>query len=536
MGDFMYRPMITHQEDKTNYECISNKHIKLLEFNGKEILAVEEEGLRLLAYQAFNDMAFFQRSSHLEKVAKIISDKETSDNDRFVAETLLRSAATSAKGELPFCQDTGTAIVIGHKGQQVWTGFSDEAPIARGIYDIYTEKNLRYSQIIPYSMFDEKNSGTNLPPQFDIYATTGMEYKFLFIAKGGGSANKTYLFQETKSLLNESSFSGFLKEKIKLLGTAACPPYHIALVVGGTSVEANLKAVKLASAGYYDDLPQWGSETGSAFRDILWEEKILRIASESGIGAQFGGKYLAHDVRVIRMPRHAASCPVGMGVSCSADRNIKAKISKEGIFLEKLEKDPKKYLPQERINLKPPVKIDLNMPMDKIREQLSRYPVKTRLSLTGTLIVARDSAHAGINEILQNGGEMPEYFKNHPVYYAGPAKQPAGKPSGSFGPTTAQRMDIYVEEFMAKGGSFVMVAKGNRSDSVTQACEKHKGFYLGSIGGPAALLADEHIKSVELIDFDDLGMEAVRKIEVEDFPAFIICDDKGNNFFTDVIK
>jgi fumarate hydratase, class I len=465
-------------------------------------------------------------------VAAILEDPEASDNDRFVAETLLKNAVIAAEGKLPSCQDTGTAIVVGEKGQAVWTGCDDEAALEEGIWSTYQERNLRYSQMAPVSMFEERNTGSNLPAQIDIHAAPGDEYHFLFLAKGGGSANKSYLFQETKSLLNEKSLEKFLKEKLFSLGTAACPPYHLAVVIGGTSAEATLKAVKLASAGYYDNLPTQGSGTGSAFRDPEWEARIARMAAESRIGAQFGGKYFVHDVRVLRLPRHAASCPVGIGVSCSADRNIKAKITRDGVFLEALERNPARYLPSAGGSaLSAPVAIDLNRPMAEILAELSRHPIKTRLSLTGPLIVARDVAHARIQSLLDAGKPMPQYFKDHPVYYAGPAKTPEGMPSGSFGPTTAGRMDAYVDAFMAQGGSLVMLAKGNRSGVVREACRKHKGFYLGSIGGPAAILAKENILKVELVDFEDLGMEAVRRIWVKDFPAFIVMDDKGNDFF-----
>ena len=446
---------------------------------------------------------------------------------------MLMNQVVAAQGELPTCQDTGTAIAICKKGEDVYTGANDAEAITKGVWETYRDRNLRYSMVVPFTMTDEKNSGNNLPAQIDIYAEPGNEYKFLFITKGGGSANKTFLYQQTKALLNEASLTKFIKEKIKDLGTSACPPYHLAVVIGGTSAEANLAAVKKASAGYYDALPTSGNEGGRAFRDLEWEEKVLKICRESGVGAQFGGKYLVHDVRVIRMPRHAASCPVGIGVSCSADRNIKAKITEEGIFLEELERHPERFLPAEAPIMKPAVEIDLDEGMDKVRETLSKYPIKTRLNLKGTLIVARDIAHARIKQMIDEGKPMPEYMKKHPVYYAGPAKTPKGMASGSFGPTTAGRMDPYVDLFQSLGGSMVMVAKGNRSQEVTDACRKHGGFYLGSIGGPAAILAKESIKSVEVVDFPELGMEAVRKIYVENFPAFIIVDDKGNDFFAD---
>ena len=463
-----------------------------------------------------------------------MDDPEASDNDRFVALNLLENSVVAAEGELPTCQDTGTAIVMAKKGQKVWTDFNDKEFISKGIYQSFQEKNLRYSQVVPLSMFDEKNSGDNLPAQIDILATEGDSYEFLFLTKGGGSANKTYLFQQTKSLLNEESLAKFVDEKIRLLGTAACPPYHLAIVIGGTSAEMTLKTVKLASAGYLDHLPTTGDEKGRAFRDLEWETKIAAMAEATQIGAQFGGKYFVHDVRVIRLPRHAASCPVGMGVSCSADRNIKAKITKEGLFIEELEKNPARFLPNKALAMKKPVEINLDRPMQEILKDLSQYPIKTRLSLNGTLIVARDIAHAKIYDMFLTKGEIPTYFKEHPIYYAGPAKTPKGLPSGSFGPTTANRMDPYVDTLMKEGASLIMLAKGNRSQVVTEACKKYGGFYLGSIGGPAAILAKENILKVETIDFEELGMEAVRKITVKNFPAFIICDDKGHDFFSSI--
>lgn len=523
--------------DATEYRLLTRDHVSVERLGGREILKVEPRALTLLAREAFTDVNFLLRSAHLAKLRAILEDPEASDNDRFVADTLLKNAVIAAQGKLPSCQDTGTAIVIGDKGEGVWTGGDDEAALEEGIFRTYQEENLRYSQMAPVSMFDEKNTGSNLPAQIDIHAASGGpghgdEYRFLFLAKGGGSANKTYLFQETKSLLNEKSLEKFLREKLFSLGTAACPPYHLAVVIGGTSAEATLKAVKLASTGYYDALPTQGKGNGQAFRDPEWEERIVRMARESRIGAQFGGKYFVHDVRVLRLPRHAASCPVGIGVSCSADRNIKAKITREGIFLERLERDPGRFLPAAGAGATAkPVPIDLNQPMEAIRAELSKHPIKTRLSLTGPLIVARDVAHARIKQMLDAGKPMPQYLKDHPVYYAGPAKTPQGMASGSFGPTTAGRMDGYVDEFMAKGGSFVMLAKGNRSPVVREACAKHKGFYLGSIGGPAAILAQENILKVEVVDFEDLGMEAVRRIWVKDFPAFTVVDDKGNDFF-----
>jgi len=473
----------------------------------------------------------------MHQVAKILDDPEASENDKFVAKAFLENSVIAAYGELPTCQDTGTAIVAGTKGAQVWTDFDEKEAFSNGVYRCYQEFNLRYSQIAPLSMTKEKNTGNNLPAQIDIYSGTGMEYELTFIAKGGGSANKSYLFQKTKSLLTEENLAQFLKAELFNIGTAACPPYHFAVVIGGTSAEATMKYVKLASTGALDDLPTSGDASGRAFRDLEWEAMILQMAQDSKIGAQFGGKYFCHDVRVVRMPRHAASCPVGIGVSCSADRNIKAKITREGVFLEQLEHDPAKYAPAN-LGTEPddaPV-IDLNRPMSVVLADLSQYPVLTRLRLNGTLIVARDIAHAKIQEMLDNGEEMPAYFKDHPVYYAGPAKTPKGKPSGSFGPTTAQRMDPYVDGFQAQRGSMVMLAKGNRSQGVTDACQKHGGFYLGSLGGPAALLAEKNIKSVEIVDMEALGMEAVRKIEVVDFPAVILVDDKGNDFFADILR
>jgi fumarate hydratase class I len=490
----------------------------------------------MLAREAVSDISFFLRTAHLEKLASILKDPEATDNDRFVAYIMLRNTVISAKGDLPWCQDTGTAIVIGRKGESVWTGVNDAEFLSKGIYETFREKNLRYSQIVPLTMFDEKNTGTNLPAQIDIYSKEGDAYEFLFITKGGGSANKTFLYQQTKSLLNEESLIRFVKEKIKDLGTSACPPYHLALVIGGTSAEATLKTVKEASAGYLDNLPVTGNESGRAFRDIEWEKRIEQICHEYGVGAQFGGKYFVHDVKVIRLPRHAASCPVGLGVSCSADRNIKARITEDGIFLEELERNPARFMPEKAPELEKPVEINLDRPMKEILAELTKYPVRTRLNLTGTLIVARDIAHAQIRKMVDEGKPIPDYFKNHPVYYAGPAKTPEGMPSGSFGPTTAGRMDLYVDQFQSLGGSLVMLAKGNRSRQVVDACKKHGGFYLGSIGGPAAILAAENIKSVEIVDFEDLGMEAVRKIRVENMAAFIITDDKGNDFFDEYNK
>ena len=536
MAEFIYQEPFPLSEDTTEYRLLTKDYVKTVECDGRRILRVAPEGLELLAREAIADVSFYLRASHLHKLTRILDDPEATDNDKFVAYTMLLNQAVAAEGELPTCQDTGTAIVIGKKGEDVYTGCNDAEMLSKGIYETYRDRNLRYSQVVPFTMTEEKNTGTNLPAQIDLYATQGNAYSFLFITKGGGSANKTFLYQQTKALLNEKSLTEFIKTHIMDLGTSACPPYHLAIVIGGTSAEANLAAVKKASAGYLDHLPTSGNEGGRAFRDLEWEEKVLKICQESGVGAQFGGKYLVHDVRVIRMPRHAASCPVGIGVSCSADRNVKAKITEDGIFLEQLEKNPARFLPKTAPGMKPAVDIDLDEGMDKVREILSKYPVKTRLNLKGTLIVARDIAHARIKQMLDEGKPMPEYFKNHPIYYAGPAKTPQGMASGSFGPTTAGRMDPYVDLFQDHGGSLVMVAKGNRSQAVTDACRKHGGFYLGSIGGPAAVLARNSIKKVEVVDFPELGMEAVRKIYVEDFPAFIIVDDKGNDFFAEFKK
>ncbi|MGF7138894.1 fumarate hydratase [Roseimarinus sediminis] len=533
MAQFVYQKPFPIQKDTTKYRLLSKDFVQTVDFEGQKMLRVDPKGLELMAREAFADVSFYLRPAHLEKVRSILDDPEATDNDRFVAHTMLINQVVAAEGDLPTCQDTGTAIVVAKKGERVFTGVNDAEYLSKGIYDTYQDRNLRYSQVVPFSMLEEKNTGNNLPAQIDIYAEEGMKYEFLFLTKGGGSANKTFLYQQTKALLTEESLSKFVKEKIKDLGTSACPPYHLALVIGGTSAEATMATVKKASAGYYDHLPTEGNEGGQAFRDLEWEEKVLKICQESGIGAQFGGKYFVHDVRVIRLPRHAASCPVGLGVSCSADRNIKSKITEEGIFVEELEKNPRRFLPERAPELAAPVNIDLDRPMKEILAELKKYPVKTRLNLSGTLIVARDIAHAQIKKMIEEGQPMPEYFKKHPVYYAGPAKTPKGMASGSFGPTTAGRMDPYVEEFQRLGGSMIMLAKGNRSQAVTDACKKHGGFYLGSIGGPAAILAKESIKSVEVVDFEELGMEAVRKITVENFPAFIIVDDKGNDFFAE---
>ncbi|MCA1757621.1 MAG: fumarate hydratase [Bacteroidales bacterium] len=531
MAQFIYEKPFQHGKDTTRYRLITKDHVTIKDENGRKVLVVDPAALELLSKEAVADVSFLMRASHLEKVKKILEDPEATDNDRFVAWVMLKNQVIAAEGELPSCQDTGTAIVIARKGEDVYTGVDDAEFISRGVFEVYRDRNLRYSQIVPLTMFEEKNSGSNLPAQIDIYSKSGSSYEFLFITKGGGSANKSFLYQQTKSLLNEENLIRFVMEKIKELGTSACPPYHLAVVIGGTSAEATLKAVKEASAGYLDDLPTTGNESGRAFRDIEWEKRIEKICQDYGVGAQFGGKYFVHDVRVIRMTRHAASCPVGIGVSCSADRNIKARIDEKGIWLEELERNPSKYMPASAPELEKPVVIDLDRPMKEVLAELTKYPVKTRLILNGTLIVARDMAHARIKQMIDGGKPMPDYFKNHPVYYAGPAKTPAGMASGSFGPTTAGRMDPYVDMFQGMGGSLVMLAKGNRSRAVIDSCRKHGGFYLGSIGGPAAILAQENIRSVEVVDFEELGMEAVRKIRVENFPAFILTDDKGNDFF-----
>lgn len=533
---FKYQEMFPLSADTTDYYLLTSDYVKVENWNGHEMLVVDPEALTVLARQATHDNAFMLRREHNKMVAKILHDPEASENDKFVALTMLRNAEVAAKGQLPFCQDTGTAIIHGEKGQHVWTGGGDEERLSEGVYNTYTTDNLRYSQNAPLTMYDEVNTGCNLPAQIDIHACDGDEYHFLFVAKGGGSANKTYLYQETKALLNPKTLLPFLVEKMKSLGTAACPPYHIAFVIGGTSAEMNLATVKKASTKYYDNLPTHGNELGHAFRDIELEKQLLDEVHKLGIGAQFGGKYFAHDVRVIRLPRHGASCPVGLGVSCSADRNVKAKINKEGLWIEKLDANPGELIPehlrkQGEGNV---VKIDLNRPMPEILAELTKYPVSTRLSLNGTIIVGRDIAHAKIKERLDKGEPMPQYLKDHPIYYAGPAKTPKGMASGSFGPTTAGRMDSYVDQFQAAGGSMVMIAKGNRSKQVTDACHKHGGFYLGSIGGPAAVLAQNSIKKVECLEYPELGMEAIWKIEVEDFPAFILVDDKGNDFFTEI--
>ncbi len=533
---FQYSEMFPLAKDTTPWRKLTSDFVKVETFQGEDMLVVEPAALKLLAETALGEISHFLRPGHLAQLAKILKDPEATENDKFVALDLLKNACISAGGVLPMCQDTGTAIVMGKKGRRVYTKGGDEAALAEGVRDAYLKRNLRYSQLAPITMFEEKNTKNNLPAQIDIYEEGEDYYKFLFMAKGGGSANKTYLFQQTPSMLTEDRMLAFLKEKILTLGTAACPPYHLAIVIGGTSAELNLKTVKLASARYLDGLPTVGTELGHAFRDLDMEAKVLKITQDLGVGAQFGGKYFCHDVRVIRLPRHGASLPVGIGVSCSADRQCLGKISKEGVFIEQLEHDPAQFMPEigdEHLD-DGVVKIDLNRPMAEVLAELTKYPIKTRLSLTGSLIVARDLAHAKIRERLEKGEGMPEYFKNHPVYYAGPAKTPAGMPSGSFGPTTAGRMDSYVDQFQSFGGSMVMLAKGNRSAAVRDACKKYGGFYLGSIGGPAARLAQDCIKKVECIEYPELGMEAIWKIDVVDFPAFIVCDDKGNDFFKEL--
>ncbi|HCM9563611.1 TPA: fumarate hydratase [Enterobacter hormaechei subsp. steigerwaltii] len=533
---FIYQTPFPLAHDDTEYYLLTKEHVSVAEFDGQEVLKVEPEALTLLAQQAFHDAAFMLRTSHQKQVAAILSDPEASENDKYVALQFLRNSEIAAKGVLPTCQDTGTAIIMGKKGQRVWTGGGDEAALSQGVYNTYIEDNLRYSQNAALDMYKEVNTGTNLPAQIDLYSVDGDEYKFLCMAKGGGSANKTYLYQETKALITPAKLKNYLVEKMRTLGTAACPPYHIAFVIGGTSAEATLKTVKLASARYYDGLPTEGNAHGQAFRDVQLEQELLQKAQNLGLGAQFGGKYFAHDIRVIRLPRHGASCPIGMGVSCSADRNIKAKINREGIWIEKLEHNPGQYIPESlrQQGEGDVVSIDLNKPMPDILAQLSAHPVSTRLSLSGTIIVARDIAHAKLKELLDNGEELPQYVKDHPIYYAGPAKTPEGYASGSLGPTTAGRMDSYVDLLQSHGASMIMLAKGNRSQQVTDACHKHGGFYLGSIGGPAAVLAQNSIKSLECVAYPELGMEAIWKIEVENFPAFILVDDKGHDFFQQI--
>ena len=537
MTEFAYSDLLPLGPDDTEYRLVSSEGVSTIEVDGRPFLKVEPEALTLLTSEAMRDIAHYLRTSHLEQLASILDDAEASDNDRFVATELLRNANIAAGGVLPMCQDTGTAIVMGKKGEQVLTFTDDAEAISRGVHAVYEQSNLRYSQLAPLSMFDETNTGNNLPAQIEIYSKPGSSYDFLFMAKGGGSANKSFLFQKTKALLNEESLVDFLDESLRAVGTAACPPYHLALVVGGTSAEFNLKTAKLASARYLDTLPTTGdAATGHGYRDLEWEQKVLEQTREFGIGAQFGGKYFCHDVRVIRLPRHGASNPVGIAVSCSADRQARARITADGLFLERLETDPARFLPEttDEELLAEVVAVDLDQPMDAIRSQLSRYPVKTRLSLTGTLVVGRDIAHAKIKERLDAGEPMPQYLRDHPIYYAGPAKTPEGYASGSFGPTTAGRMDSYVDQFQAAGGSMVMLAKGNRSREVAEACGRHGVFYLGSIGGPAARLAKDSIRKVEVLEYPELGMEAIWRIEVEDFPAFIVVDDKGNDFYAEV--
>ncbi len=535
MVDFSYEELLPLGEDDTEYRLLTTDYVSTAEFEGQPVLKIAPEGLALLAEAAFKDVSHLYRSKHMAQLEKILNDPESSENDRYVALEMIKNAVISAEMEFPMCQDTGTAIVMGKKGQQVWTGACDEKALSKGVFNAYTKCNLRYSQNAPLTMYEEKNTGCNLPAQVEIYATEGDAYKFLFIAKGGGSANKTYLFQETKAVLNPDTFVDFLTAKMKTLGTAACPPYHLAFVIGGTSAEYNLKTVKLASAGYLDHLPTSGSDTGHGFRDLDLEEELLKRSGELGLGAQFGGKYFCHDVRVVRLPRHGASCPIGMGVSCSADRNIRAKITAKGIFLEKLETDPARFLPAPAGGEEEAIAIDLNQPMDDIRAILTKYPVATRLKLSGKIIVGRDIAHAKLKERLDSGQGLPQYLKDHIIYYAGPAKTPEGYASGSFGPTTAGRMDTYVPVFQAEGASMVMLAKGNRSQQVTDACKKYGGFYLGSIGGPAARLGKECITSVEVLEYPELGMEAIYMITVKDFPAFILVDDKGNDFFANLL-
>jgi fumarate hydratase class I len=536
MFDFAYQEMFPLEVDSTECRLLTEAHVSVNEIDGKRLVQVAPEGLTLLAKQALHDVSHFLRASHLQQLAAVFDDPQSSANDKRVALELLKNAVIAAEGEFPMCQDTGTAIVIGKKGQGVWTGYSDDEALSKGIFNAYTQGNLRYSQNAPLNMYDEQNTGTNLPAQIELYAVPGDEYHFLFLAKGGGSANKTYLFQETKAVLAPEVLLDFMADKMKSLGTAACPPYHLAFVIGGTSAELNLKTVKLASARYLDGLPTQGSPAGHAFRDLDLEARLLEISRELGIGAQFGGKYFCLDTRVIRLPRHGASCPIGLGVSCSADRNIKAKITSKGIFIEQLETNPAQYLPQVDIADADAVHVDLNQPMDQIRAQLNQYPVATPLLLTGKIVVARDIAHAKLKERLDRGEALPDYFKSHIIYYAGPAKTPPGYASGSFGPTTAGRMDPYVPVFQAQGASMIMLAKGNRSKRVTESCQKYGGFYLGSIGGPAARLGKECITGVEVVEYEELGMEAIFMITVKDFPAFIIVDDKGNDFFEKLLN
>ncbi len=531
MVDFVYQEMFPLGKDTTEYRLLTKDHVSVKTFEGKEVVMVEPEALTLLSEQAFKDASHMLRPAHMEKVGAIFEDPESSANDKYVAGELVKNAVIAAEGEFPLCQDTGTAIIMGKKGQQVWTTGNEGEALSKGVFNAYTKNNLRYSQNAPLTMFEEKNTGCNLPAQIDLYATDGDAYKFLFVAKGGGSGNKTYLYQETKAVLTPEKLMTFMKEKMKSLGTAACPPYHLAFVIGGTSAEINLKTVKLASTAYYDNLPTSGNEHGRAFRDVEMEEKVLKMSRDLGIGAQFGGPNFCLDVRIVRLPRHGASCPIGLGVSCSADRNIKGKITRDGVFIEKMETEPARFLPPAKDEDGNAVSIDLDKPMDEIRAELTKYPVATRLLLNGKIIVGRDIAHAKLKERLDKGEGLPQYVKDHIIYYAGPAKTPAGYASGSFGPTTAGRMDSYVEEFQANGGSMVMLAKGNRSQQVTDACKSYGGFYLGSIGGPAARLGKECITNIEILEYPELGMEAIFEITVKDFPAFIIVDDKGNDFF-----
>ena len=532
---FAYEPLLNLGTDDTQYRLLTKDHVQVKQFDGQDVLCVAPQALTLLSSQAFHDINFFLRPAHLKQVAAILDDPEASENDRMVALTMLKNADVSSAGVLPFCQDTGTATILGKKGHAVWS-IGDEEALSRGVYDAYTENNLRYSQNAALNMWDEKNTNTNLPAQMDLMSVDGDDYKFLFVAKGGGSANKSFLFQETRAVLNPKSLAEYLTSKMVSLGTAACPPYHLAFVIGGTSAEATMKTVKLASTKYLDHLPTTGNANGRAFRDVELEAQLLEAARKTGIGAQFGGKYFALDVRVIRLPRHGASLPIGIGVSCSADRQAKGKITKSGVYLEQLEFEPLKYIPEELRHRKDDsaVRIDLNRPMNEILADLEQYPVTTRLLLSGPIVVARDIAHAKLKERLDAGQPLPDYFKQHPVYYAGPAKKPEGYASGSFGPTTAGRMDSYVDLFQSAGGSMVMIAKGNRGKQVTESCHKHGGFYLGSIGGPAAILAKENIRNVEVVEFPELGMEAIWKIDVVDFPAFILVDDKGHDFFENV--
>ncbi|MCP4753461.1 MAG: fumarate hydratase [Proteobacteria bacterium] len=532
MSEFKYQEMFVTTEDTTEYRQLTKDYVSTVEFDGKTVLKVEPEGLTLLAKEAMHDVSHLLRKSHLEGLQKMIEDPEASENDVYVATVLLENAVIAAERIFPSCQDTGTAIVMGKKGERVWTGSDDAEALSKGVYQTYTETNLRYSQTTPLTMYEEKNTGNNLPAQIDIFSTQGDAYRFLFLAKGGGSANKTYLFQETKALLTPETLMPFLEEKIAGLGTAACPPYHLAVVIGGTSAEMNLKTVKLASAKYYDGIPTQGNELGQAFRDIEMEAEVLKLTQKLGLGSQFGGKYFCHDVRIVRLPRHGASCPVGIGVSCSADRNIKGKITQEGIFLEQMETEPAQYLPaRPAASSEEVLTLDLDMGMDKLRETLTKYPIKTRVMLNGKIVVGRDIAHAKLKERLDQGQGLPDYLKNHIIYYAGPAKTPEGFASGSFGPTTAGRMDSYVPVFQKEGASLVMLAKGNRTQGVTDSCKEYGGFYLGSIGGAAAILGQECITNVELLEYPELGMEAIYMITVKDFPAFVIVDDKGNDFF-----